>query len=204
MTNNVFKLFATPIYLGDCENKEKINDIIDNVDIEKTVKDCTKLTDWKCHVDTDIGRLDIDVSWKQQFFSLIESDIIKYLNQIQSKTEDINISIDYQIPWINVYRPGNFQELHDHLYNSSFSYTYFYKLPENTGNFVFSNPIRSYGPLSGLANKFFDVVTTEFTPEVKEGQILIFPNWLQHLVTENKSSEDRITISGNFGIQKTS
>ena len=43
-------------------------------------------------------------------------------------------------------------------------------------------------------------MTYNFYP--KEGTMLIFPSVLQHEVTENKSSEDRISYSFNISLVK--
>ena len=37
--------------------------------------------------------------------------------------------------------------------------------------------------------------------EIEEGDLLIFPGYLPHKVSENESNEDRIVISFNVGIK---
>ena len=194
MTFGKFDIFSTPIYLEECKFRNK----------EDVVKHSFELTKWKCRLDTDHGRTDIDNSWKDEFVKLIQNDVGEFLQKIEKPNADANIDLGFELPWINVYRSGDYQEPHDHVDQTTcLSYTYFYKVPKDTGKFIFTNPIKNFRHLSGITNKYFNVVNTTFTPKVKEGDILIFPNWVEHQVTENKSKEDRITISGNIILKES-
>ena len=40
-----------------------------------------------------------------------------------------------------------------------------------------------------------------YTPtNIKEGDLIIFPSWLEHVVPQNKSNELRITVSFNIDL----
>jgi len=79
--------------------------------------------------------------------------------------------------WINKYPPGGFQEPHTH--GDCITFVYFVDIPENSGDLVF--------------NKYIH--------DSVEGTICFFDGNLEHHVTENKSSRDRITIAGNIVVK---
>ena len=41
----------------------------------------------------------------------------------------------------------------------------------------------------------------DFVPEINEGDLIVFPSELQHLVHPNTSDELRVTIAFNFSLQ---
>ena len=103
--------------------------------------------------------------------------------------------------WYNVYLDGEYQEIHDHLYSklnhAHFSFIHFlsydkdeHKPPE------FSDPLRAlrYLSLEMESNRCGEV----YIPTIEEGDLLMFPSYLQHCVLPGKkTSKPRITISFN-------
>ena len=94
--------------------------------------------------------------------------------------------------WMNVYETKHWQEKHIHspgqwsgIYYAIFdskehSPTHFYHPNENL---LASNGIDSNATLE---------------PKIQEGDMIIFPSWLEHAAPLNKSSKLRATISFNF------
>lgn len=101
-------------------------------------------------------------------------------------------------PWMNVYNKGSYQEAHQHVSQGHhLSYCYFSKLPKGGGEFCFMNEqFRNYSAnqLTSVLN--LNIVDWAF-PDVKEGDLLIFPSFLIHQVTYHSIEESRITVSGN-------
>ena len=103
--------------------------------------------------------------------------------------------------WTNVNKPGDYNRLHDHPV-SELSGVLWIKTPPNSGNLRFVTPqlFSRYKELDSYTQEFkeptYSFMTYNFYP--KEGTMLIFPSVLQHEVTENKSSEDRISYSFNI------
>jgi ectoine hydroxylase-related dioxygenase (phytanoyl-CoA dioxygenase family) len=68
----------------------------------------------------------------------------------------------------------------------------------NDSNFEFYNREYSEYIKSGL-DDVFQVSIERFTsPQVKTGDVIIFPSSHEHRVTKNTSDDERITISLNF------
>ena len=110
--------------------------------------------------------------------------------------------------WYNVGIKGSFQEEHDHMggfpgcqYSAIHFLIYNEKEHEPTR---FYNPIhhtflRNMHPCNG-EDMPTDWQSPHYTPNVKEGDLLIFPSYLHHSVPYQKSSEIRATIALNFTI----
>lgn len=100
--------------------------------------------------------------------------------------------------WVNEYYEKDFQEPHLHG-NSDFSFVIFKKIGKANGLLFFS-PAYDLLQTSSLwqdrAMKFKHTVECD----AKEGQMVIFPSILRHMVLPNKEKEVRITYSGNVQI----
>jgi len=100
--------------------------------------------------------------------------------------------------WINIAKPGDYQEYHNHP-NSHFSLAYYVKTAPDCGNIT-------YKSLDSIADMYsLPIVKAEtpaafgtysFVPE--PNKLLIFRSNLLHMVEKNKSNEDRISITMNF------
>jgi uncharacterized protein (TIGR02466 family) len=107
--------------------------------------------------------------------------------------------------WINISKTGGYNINHVHS-NSILSGCFYVKTPDNCGNIVFINPIKNlihaymgYWHLMDegkLDNSPLSHMQWEISP--KENNIVLFPSWLEHYVSDNESDEDRISISFNF------
>jgi len=93
--------------------------------------------------------------------------------------------------WINKYSTGDTQEIHNHL-NASFSWVYFLQQPESGGStmYFYNGTSRHDDRQLGLSNRF--------KPQQQEGDLVIFPGYLNHFITPNESGEKRYTVAGNL------
>ena len=113
-----------------------------------------------------------------------------------------NISVDIA-GWTNINCPGSFNTKHTHP-NCHLSGVFWIKIPDNSGDIIFDDP-----------NNFKKFVEAESYDEdfkkyfrcgrgikhsPKEGQVLIFPSYVEHMVGVNDSSEDRISYAFNIHI----
>ena len=105
--------------------------------------------------------------------------------------------------WININRKDALNILHHHD-KSVLSGCIYLKTPENCGCFTLEKDFQEkfiyqgYGRMKEEVKSqlmFCEVV--DFT--VKEGDILVFPAHVLHHVQPNKSEEERISISFNYG-----
>ena len=114
-------------------------------------------------------------------------------------------SIDFTVKsWININKPGDYNVSHNHP-NCNLAGVLWIKAPKNSGKIVFDSPnnhssyheIESYTEEFKYSSNIYQ--TFYFIPT--EGTILIFPSYLRHLVEENKSEEDRISVSFNIQLK---
>lgn len=126
---------------------------------------------------------------------MVEAESLEYiLREISSL---LNLTVDCKIKlkkiWENHYKKGDFQESHVHA-GSHFSFIIYKKITESKT--VFLNPaanlIESY-----YINSPYKPIQDIFEPKCRQGQMIVFPSFLTHMV---KKSKDSITISGNIEI----
>ena len=107
--------------------------------------------------------------------------------------------------WYNCYTDGEYQEPHDHLgggldkcHFSCIHYLSFDKTRHKSTNFC--------DPLNKIRNLSFELNRNEYeltyTPDIEEGDFIMFPSYLDHFVEPSISTEDypRITIAMNIGL----
>tara|TARA_Y100000004_G_scaffold155258_1_gene179767 strand:- start:252 stop:869 length:618 start_codon:yes stop_codon:yes gene_type:complete len=103
--------------------------------------------------------------------------------------------------WYNVYQNGEWQEKHDHLgshvNHTHFSFIHFLSFDKDEHQPPkFTDPLRSIRYLSVEMDS--NNCGEAYVPEVEEGDLLMFPSYLQHFVPPGKATDKpRITISFN-------
>lgn len=105
--------------------------------------------------------------------------------------------------WLQFNQPGSYFVRHDH-YGALVSGVLYLQVPKDSGDILFHNPIEA----RRVSNTFFERVKKEdnqynfshikYTPVV--GEMLIFESWLQHTVEQNKSDDNRISVSFNIWV----
>ena len=131
---------------------------------------------------------------------LLQSFIINCLSNFPNIDKSINFDVD---AWININKPGDYNSKHHHP-NCHLSGVLWVKAPEECGRIQFQSPVefqtytevQSYTEEFKNSNNYFH--TYYFSPI--EGRMLVFPSHLQHEVLENKSNEDRISVSFNIDL----
>ena len=149
--------------------------------------------------------------WHSKDFDLLKKNSIQYkfaielqkyiLNVFQNfgwKTENKHIRI--QSMWAIINKKGNYNVIHTHP-NCFLSAAYYVKAEKNCGRFQIENPNMAktnFHPEVINKNELNILVAGN---EIEEGDLLIFPSYLPHRVSENRSEEDRIVISFNIDIK---
>ena len=105
--------------------------------------------------------------------------------------------------WININGPGAYNTLHSHP-STDLSGVMWIKSPKDCGSIAFVNPNdhSTYNEIYSYTQEFKDqffVHHAYWLPPL-EGRMIIFPSHLQHEVKENKSNEDRISVSFNVNL----
>ena len=152
-------------------------------------------------------RLNKNIVIFNKFFEKVIPEYWKLNNNLtESKTKYVvNLNQNNQPDmWVNFQQKGEYNPLHSH--SGTLSFVIWIKIPydlENEKNLP--NIIRS-NTASGPA---FTFVHTGFSEQVSvynilidksyEGKMIIFPSWLQHMVSPFYTSNDfRISVSGNL------
>ena len=99
--------------------------------------------------------------------------------------QQINLSM-----WTNVNEPGSINELHTHK-RETFACTYNVQT-KGTGNLVFRNPANILSDCN-VKSPFI----RDFEVEPQDGDLLVWPAWVPHLVKRNESDKQRINIAIN-------
>ena len=100
-----------------------------------------------------------------------------------------NSNIELKTLWFNINPPFSFNRIHTHgSFNDEsqhkLSGVLYLKVPPNSGNLIFYNPIG---------------ISYQYSQFLKPNQYFLFPQWLGHSVDPNLSQEDRISIAFNYG-----
>ena len=101
--------------------------------------------------------------------------------------------------WAIINKPNDFNVIHTHP-NSYLSAAYYVKAPEDGGRFVIDNPLNVATHSYPAEEKKTEFNLKTAGLKIEEGELLIFPAYLPHKVSENNSKEDRIVISFNVNI----
>ena len=217
------EILGYPVYICSIENPEKAMSEIQHCLDNTNSRDPSEDWNAECITTSSHGH-GCEIEGKEIKFDYIFSELNKHINiftgllGIDSKFT-YNICMDssckklHNDTWINMYNKGHYQDEHFHMIDeddeeyeghptSYFSFTYFAKYdPQKDGKFTFIDP--SPGPMlfeqwSNQCRYF----KQEIIPEVKEGDILIFPSHMIHKVSEQMTVGPRITFSGNFYQEK--
>ena len=171
-------LFSVPIFINNIDSSKIV---IDSKIIKKN---------WNSETNSSHGN-----------DNYINKESMVYLFEIINKSMMDFIKNDYKIEllniWENFYNSNDFQEKHIHV-KSDFSFIIYKKI--NESKTVFFSP-NNYLIESFYEKKFLEsYFKTQFHPELKENQIIIFPSFLEHMVKKNEN--ESITIAGNISINK--
>ena len=96
--------------------------------------------------------------------------------------------------WRNKYLNMDFQEPHIHV-DSKFSFIIYEEVGETTHT-IFFNPAKYL--ITAILGDDQACVLQQFRPQVRKGQIIVFPSYIEHMVNRNS---DQVTISGNLNFK---
>ena len=142
--------------------------------------------------------------WQSKGFEIIDKDDVLQLFLINCLSNFPPIKESVQLRgygWININKPGDYNIKHVHPTNN-LSGVLWIKAPQNSGDIVFDSPNNFE---SFLENKSYNddfkksyFIDDSYHCYPTEGRMIVFPSHLSHHVQENKSNEDRISVSFNI------
>jgi hypothetical protein len=213
-------IYGYPVYKFSIEDPSKsISEVQKYIDGTKEVN----LSDeWnaECLTTSSHGR-GCNTNDEKYEFKYIFQELYKhskiFLNELNM---DINLTVNVcgnsscndacNDAWINIYKKGHYQGPHWHVIDEDeepeyqghpqnlFSFTYFMKYDEEKdAKFKFIDP--SPGPVifEEWKNKV-PCFKGSFIPDVKQGDVIIFPCFMVHEVSKQDYDGPRITFSGNL------
>jgi len=190
------ELFPVTVFKGQVSNNEILKNLLVS-EILNESKDLEIPEDWTTH------KVRTSFSSESNILNRTEltSQYIDCMRDVFDKDFDVSIN---KI-WYNVYTDGEYQEVHDHLGSlfepSHFSFIHFLCFDNEN-----HNPPEFRDPLSQLRTTSLELERNNcgevYVPDVTEGDLIMFPSYLQHCVPPGKKTEyPRITISFNVKVQ---
>ena len=127
--------------------------------------------------------------------TLFDKNSINYLNIQLTETLSYllksyckNFVFNVNDIWINRYDKKDYQG--SHVHPSDFSFIIYYKV--NKSHTVFNSPVKNI--LESVDSSIF---FKDYEPNLKQGDIIVFPSYLEHWVKPNSNN---ITVAGNIKI----
>ena len=99
--------------------------------------------------------------------------------------------------WVNVLAPKRAHRAHSHP-NNFLSGIYYLKVQPGADTVNFHDPRPQTRILRPPVTDLTADNTDQVVVQVKQGTLLLFPAWLEHSVDENRSAEERISVSFNM------
>ena len=133
----------------------------------------------------------------KQYVSFLKTHISLYWNELgYGDTPKITET------WANQYPPDSFIDTHNHS-PIPITISFYLQKSKDSGNIRFTDPneaVLKYQPFAGLASRdnYHNMFVREI--EVVEGDVVMFPGWINHATSINNSTEDRIIIGTNVMI----
>ena len=115
-----------------------------------------------------------------------------FKSELQKGKQEMDLSM-----WCNVNEPLSTNDLHSHK-GYTFACTYNLQT-EGTGFLTFKNPANLLNDCS-VQSPF----VRDFKIEPKDGDLIVWPAWVPHLVEQNKSNKQRINLAANIKFNKVS
>ena len=114
------------------------------------------------------------------YFSIIQPHLLKLLKTLPSIVDYQNIVTQRTGMWYQQYRKLDHHCFHKH--DAAWASVYYVELDEKSPGTQFKG--------------FF--TTENISPEVKEGDVIVFPGWLDHRSPPNLSSKRKTVIASNY------
>lgn len=162
--------------------------------------------DWNVHTsynceDQLLHRLDWNLS-----LNIYEKYIDKFFINYFAKIPRYRIS---GTPWYTAYGPGQGANIHEHL-PDHFSIVHFLKFdpavhwpitfinPNNGSTKILLDSLPSMKELVNFNDPKQSYFHPRYTPDLQEGDLIIFPSQLEHMVEKSDAEELRVSIAFNI------
>ena len=199
-----YNIFPVTIYKTRIEDNDFLKEKIVS-GVEKALPELDSPEDWA----TDNLKTSFEGEPKGKEVLVGKNNVLlkKYYSDAISEIFDREITWEIVDDiWYNYYEKGSYQELHEHIADpfQKIHFSCIHYLSYDKGIHTpaeFQDPISAVRAHSLTLDK--DFVGDFYIPQVKEGDLIMFPAYLQHRVLPQKVSDiPRITLSFNFRLLK--
>ena len=178
--------FPTLLYRYHLEDQDPIKARVEEYYKDNKLKENTP-DQWNCNLFTSYGSGKFPIGECLDAFT-------PTLDEFQTESQSYGNMILTDL-WLNVYETQHWQEKHIHS-PGQWSAVYYVDFDPNEHKGTnFYHPNETLLATAG-------VTQNTLVPWVQEGDMIIFPSWLEHAAPMNKSSVKRSTISFNFFIEE--
>ncbi len=176
--------FEVPYYICTLSEhhtlKSKLLELLDKTDSKSSVQhfETISKSDWYNNQNGNYFKKHFLESESENYYKILDP-YIKYIiqNVLPDKNKD-NFFVSQA--WFHQYKKMNYYFYHDHP-GVRWAVVYYLELP-------IDGPKTEFETLSGKP----------FSPNVQEGDILVFPGWIKHRSPPNKSLERKTIIAFNL------
>lgn len=140
-------------------------------------------SDWNLNKNPEIFKKNFIDSKEPNYYNILEPYLNKILKDLS--VYDKSVTLNVSQGWFNQYTKLNYYFYHWHP-GARWAVVYYVELPTN-------------GPKTEFENFFGSPVT----PNVQEGNILVFPGWLKHKSPPNLSNNRKTIIAFNVAENKS-
>ncbi len=197
--HKIYKLFPSPIFHLKVKNYKEVNDELKSYILDLKTKDN------KGQKKSNYG------GWHSPFFNQEDKPLQKFIEIVKNFLKEIIVNemgweynaekVHIAVMWSIINKKNSFNIQHNHP-NSFLSAAYYIQTSENSGSINFFDPKEQKNIRYPKIKNFTELSAAVTSLEPKEGDLLIFPSYLYHSVSENLSDNDRIIISFNVDIDK--
>lgn len=188
-------LFPRPVYLVMNPDAAAIRDrVLGALDNYPELAADSTPSAWYCSVATTFGERAQVLTDEPltALFPFISANVATFAKQLGWRSDGFTPAIFES--WLNVYRRGTFQEVHQHPM-SHLSGVYYVDAPPDSGSLFFQSPEPSmyrpdYEPTSRHGEG-----SMVYPPQT--GLLVLFPSELRHGVQPNMSDHDRVSLAFN-------
>jgi ectoine hydroxylase-related dioxygenase (phytanoyl-CoA dioxygenase family) len=114
---------------------------------------------------------------------------------MKAVTSEVRPNLSMSRAWVNKQCPGKPLVIHDHS-PAILAAVYYVNCPENSGDLLLVDPRGSTNWGRNPEGNISNVKHVRIEPVA--GKLVLFPAYILHMVEENKSSENRISIATNI------
>ncbi|HEY0191068.1 MAG TPA: putative 2OG-Fe(II) oxygenase [Kofleriaceae bacterium] len=201
-----FALFATPIFtFTDAANGELDRELARRMVVESEhAPGLTRSNSGGWHSVPDLSRRPEPCF--QDLMERVASRVQAVFFDV-ARSQEASTDQRYRLgvqAWAMVMRHGDQAVLHDHT-EAHFSAVYYPEVGDadlerhpDSGKLCFVDPRRGGTVISGI-----DLFPSQFAVTPQQGQLVVFPGWLQHFVLPYRGVQPRVSISCNVRLEAT-